>query len=145
MDIIETTLTSSILDRLVGWFKPARTKSDKDLGNLGENLVCRYLKKLRLALLARNYMVSGGEVDIIALDGKTIVFIEVKTRIVDDVPAEASVDREKQRRITLAARQYLKRKDAESLPTRFDVIAVIDPSSSHPRLRHRRRAFEPVY
>ena len=49
-------------------------------GQYGEDLACRYLKKLDYKIIERNFRIRGGEIDIIALDGETLVYVEVKTR-----------------------------------------------------------------
>jgi putative endonuclease len=86
---------------------------------------------------------SGGELDIIAVDKRTVVFVEVKTRqdSTDASPADA-VDRDKQERITRAALRYLKRHELLNQRVRFDVIAVTWPDGEQPSMRHFRGAFE---
>lgn len=54
--------------------------STKITGNYGEDLACDFLKKNGYKILERNYLIRGGEVDIVARDGPTLIFIEVKTR-----------------------------------------------------------------
>lgn len=54
--------------------------SNTDIGNKGEEIACQYLKKQGYKIIERNYRIRGGEIDIIARDGETLVFIEVKTR-----------------------------------------------------------------
>ncbi len=50
------------------------------IGNQGENLACEHLKKQGYKILERNYRIRGGEIDIVAREGNTLVFVEVKTR-----------------------------------------------------------------
>ena len=85
---------------------PVPTKS---LGQRGEDAAARFLKRKGYRILARGVDSPLGELDIIAVDGRTIVFVEVKTRTSTDAghPAEAIDDR-KQRRMTQAALAYLK-------------------------------------
>jgi putative endonuclease len=116
------------------------------LGQQGERAAERYLKRLGYIIVARGVRGDLGELDLIAVDGRTIVFVEVKTRRSDDkgLPAEA-VDEEKQRRITRLALAYLKRHDLLEYPARFDVVAVIWPSSARePMIEHIKAAFEAV-
>jgi len=98
------------------------------LGRRGERLAVRLVKELGLTVLGRNYRVQGGEIDIIALDGDTICFIEVKSR--DNSrhqllqrPSDA-VGYHKKNRLRRAAKTYLCAKNYPSLMYRFDVIEV---------------------
>ena len=100
-------------------------------------------------IVGRQVRIAGGEIDRIAVDGQTVVFVEVKTRSSDVAghPAEA-VTEEKQRKLTRCALAYLRRHDLLECAARFDVVAVIwapdDSDSSHPRIEHIRDAFQPV-
>ena len=116
------------------------------LGQQGERAAERYLKRLGYIIVARGERDDLGELDLIAVDGRTIVFIEVKTRRSDLAghPAEA-VDEQKQRRITRLALAYLKRHDLLEYPSRFDVVAVTWPSGAkQPKIEHIKNAFEAV-
>jgi putative endonuclease len=87
-----------------------------------------------------------GEIDLVAVDGKTIVFVEVKTRVSHDRghPAEA-VDRGKQRQLTRVALSYLRRHDLLEYSGRFDVVAVTWPADQkQPTIEHIKNAFEAV-
>lgn len=94
------------------------------LGNRGEDLAATYLKKKGFKILMRNFKTPLGEIDIIAEDKETIVFIEVKTRSDDSFgqPFEA-VDGRKRERMRRIALLYLKNLGKER-PARFDVISV---------------------
>jgi len=94
------------------------------LGEKGEEIARKFLKKKGYKLLAENYKTPMGEIDIIAKDGKEIVFIEVKTResLQFGQPFEA-VNYIKRKRITKAALSYLKR-FKELPPCRFDVLSI---------------------
>lgn len=65
--------------------------SNKQTGDQGEDLACKYLKNLGYQIMDRNYRIRGGEIDIVARDGDTLVFVEVKARFSHDFgpPAEA--------------------------------------------------------
>ena len=93
----------------------------KPLGSEGEDLAVRFLQKKGYRIVARNYKTPVGEIDIIARDGDTIVFIEVKTRtdISFGYPFEA-VNKRKRQKLKNLALLYLKRQGKES-PVRFDV------------------------
>ena len=94
-------------------------------GNFGEDLACRELETRGYEILARRYRRRGGEIDIIARDGRTTVFIEVKAREGRDFgePVEA-VTPWKRRRISRIALEYLARHHLDESPCRFDVVAV---------------------
>ncbi|HTK28383.1 MAG TPA: YraN family protein [Vicinamibacterales bacterium] len=95
------------------------------LGKTGEDLACRELERRGYEILARRYRIRGAELDIVARDGRTLVFVEVKTR--DGAGfgdgAEA-VTRWKQRRNVLAAKHFLMMHRLYDCPCRFDVVSV---------------------
>jgi putative endonuclease len=95
------------------------------LGICGEKLACETLTRQGYAILATRYRTRVGEIDIVARDGETLAFVEVKTRTSDDygVPAEAVTWR-KQRRIVTMARWYLTEKGLHGSLCRFDVVTV---------------------
>jgi putative endonuclease len=114
------------------------------LGERGERCAAAYLRKLGYRIVARGYRVTRGEIDIVAVTGRTIVFVEVKTRE-DDSGGSAveAVNIEKQRRITRAALRFLRRHDILGNPTRFDIVGVTWPSGSRqPKIEHLQAAFE---
>ncbi len=95
-------------------------------GREAEESACRELQRRGLRLLQRNYRVRGGEIDIVARDGGTLVFVEVRRRgHAGWGGAAASVDARKRMRIVRAARHYLARAgdEAAAAPCRFDVVA----------------------
>jgi putative endonuclease len=95
------------------------------LGKLGEELAVRELQRRGYAILDRRYRTRAGELDIVAREGETVVFVEVKARANDrcGAPAEA-VTRGKRRRLALMAADYLARRRLVKAPCRFDVVAV---------------------
>jgi len=97
-----------------------------DAGNEAEDSALAYLKKFGLKLVARNYRCKAGELDLVMLDGRTLVLIEVRFRSSDHYGgAAASITAKKQRRIITAARHLLAtRADLRRYPARFDVIAM---------------------
>ena len=87
--------------------------SQKQLGNLGENLALKYLIKNKYNILNHNYVIKGGEVDVIAFDNTTqeIVFVEVKTRTSLNYGwPEESVGEKKKQRMDKTAQKYLEDK-----------------------------------
>ena len=95
----------------------------KEIGDFGEKMACECLEKQGITVLKRNFHARCGEIDIIAKDGETIVFVEVKTRLSKSygVPAEF-VDYRKQEKIIQTALFYLGNDDTDM---RFDVIEVM--------------------
>jgi putative endonuclease len=114
----------------------------KPLGSEGEDLAVRFLQKKGYRIVARNYKTPVGEIDIIARDSDTIVFIEVKTRtdISFGYPFEA-VNKRKRQKLKNLALLYLKRQGKES-PVRFDVISIFCMDNGKKDIEHIKDAFE---
>lgn len=107
----------------------------------GEELAARWLRLKGYAIEARNWRCAAGEIDIVARDGETLVFVEVKTRGSTAAGApEDAVDARKQRRLVHLAQSYLAQRRLGDVPCRFDVVAV-SRTGWMPRLRHLRSAF----
>lgn len=133
-----------MFSRIRSWL--SRQVAPKSLGQRGEDGAARFLKRKGYRILARHLDLPLGELDIIAVDGRTIVFVEVKTRTSDDAghPSEA-VDTRKEQRMTQAALAYLKRNGLLQYAARFDVVAVSWPKNARrPIIEHYRNAFSPV-
>jgi putative endonuclease len=132
------------LDWLKRWFVGEAVVDP--LGDRGENVAAKHLRNLHYRILIRNYTCKHGEVDIIARDGKTLVFVEVKTRKEgEDAPEpDEQVNEEKQRRVTKCAEFYLARYGNNPPTVRFDVIAVVWPRNQEPIIRHIVDAFGAV-
>ena len=95
------------------------------LGKYGEDLACRELEGRGYAILERRYRRRGGEIDIVARDGLTLVFVEVKAR--EDASfgdGADAVTRFKRRRIVALATDYLVRHGGLDQPCRFDVVSI---------------------
>jgi putative endonuclease len=101
-------------------------------GNRGENAAVKFLEKKKYKILERNFVAANCEIDVIAVDGNWIVFIEVKTRTNEafGLPREA-VNSVKQARIARAAAAYLQKKRLSGVPARFDVVEVTDVGIIH--------------
>jgi putative endonuclease len=115
-------------------------------GNRSERAGIGYLKRLGYRILAKNVRSTSGELDVVALDGKVIVFVEVRSTEGErtDRPA-ASVGPEKQRRLTELALAFLKRHRLLDHAARFDVLAVGWPADrKEPLIQHFKNAFEAV-
>jgi putative endonuclease len=121
------------------------TQDRLSLGQKGEELAISRLKALNYKILERNFKCRLGEIDIIARDKSTLVFIEVKTRATRDFGgAAAAVHERKQRQLSKVALTYLSQKNLYHIPARFDVVAVelLPPS---PRIEVIQNAFELCY
>jgi putative endonuclease len=114
----------------------------RELGNSGETLAAYFLKQKGYRILERNYTTPIGEIDIIAKEGETIVFIEVKTRtdISFGYPFE-SVHIKKIQKLKKTALCYMKKQGRES-SARFDVISIILKEHGNPEIEHIKDAFE---
>ena len=118
------------------------------VGNLGEELACRFLMKNRCRLVVANFKVPigrnsvgaqvTGEIDIIALDENDILcFVEVKTRTSDRFAAPiAAVDLRKQRQIIRTARMYRKIFGLQNVKYRYDVVSVVLGKEEKPKIEH---------
>ena len=101
------------------------TDPRQTLGILGEDLACCELRRRGYAILARRYRTRYGEIDIVARDGDTIVFVEVKARAGREFGSAAeAVTMMKQRRVAQMAVDYLSRRRLTEQPCRFDVVAI---------------------
>ncbi|MFB3776476.1 MAG: YraN family protein [Bryobacteraceae bacterium] len=97
-------------------------------GRRGEDLAHRFLQDQGLRVVARNYRTRSGdgEIDLVAWDGDTLAFVEVKSRKTGDHGTpDRAVDREKQHALIRTARDYARRGGVEWTRTRFDVVNVV--------------------
>jgi putative endonuclease len=101
------------------------TRRRVNLGEIGENLACLELERLGYAVVARRYRRRGGEIDIIAEDGETLVFVEVKTRAGDRFGSGVeAVTGLKRRRLVSLAHDYVVRHRVSNRPCRFDIVSI---------------------
>jgi putative endonuclease len=117
---------------------------ESTLGQQGEALAARFLRRRGYKILARGTRLGIGELDLIARDGATVVFVEVKTRQSQQAghPVEA-VDPNKQRRLTRLAVTFLKKHRLLDTPARFDIVAITWPEGKRrPTIDHFVDAFE---
>jgi putative endonuclease len=112
------------------------------LGAEGERAAERFLRRQRYTIVHRNYRCPRGEVDLVVLDRRAVVFVEVKTRTRPGCgsPLEA-VDHRKQRRIARAAQYYLAEHRLQDRDARFDVVGVWW-EDGRLRCEHVKNAFE---
>jgi len=114
-------------------------------GREGEALAVAYLKKKGYRVIEENYRCQLGEIDIVAVDRKTLCFIEVKTRSTDDYDRpEVAVHKQKQYRLSRVALWFLKEKHLEEVRARFDVVAIRRRGDLN-EIQHFKNAFELMY
>lgn len=120
----------------------SKGKKSRDLGTRGEDAAARYLYMHGYDILERNWKCKAGEADIIARDGNTLVFVEVKTRTNTEkgFPSEA-VSGAKRDRYEKIALFFLKDFDEVDIPVRFDVMAIVVSGKDRAFIRHHINAF----
>jgi putative endonuclease len=122
------------------------------MGALGEKLARTHLREKGYKILAQNYRCPAGEADLVALapprkkesaaSAGTIVFVEVKTRNSDlYTDPHAAVDQAKRRRLAAISRYYLAGRKTDGYDVRFDVVSIVIPPDSQPRVNHIEDAF----
>ena len=101
-------------------------------GKFGENLAARHLKKLGYKIICKNYRTKLGEIDIIAKEEDTIVFVEVKSRRTSTFGSpKYSITKKKQQQISKTALYYLKETNQSNVSARFDVVTVSSVNKKH--------------
>lgn len=124
-------------------FLQRRPLTRQQIGQLGERHAARYLRARGLRILEGNFRTKLGELDIVARDRDTLVFVEVRTRTSETTmtPLE-SVNAEKQTRIARTGRQYRRLRHIPDCPIRYDVVEVIaTPFGQVTDVRHIEGAF----
>jgi putative endonuclease len=125
--------------------KHSPKRNSSRVGQIGEELAARFLRKNGYRLVAANFKTPigrnridaqiTGEIDLIALDADVLCFVEVKTRSSDDFASPlAAVDLRKQRQIIRTARMYRKIFRLQSIKVRYDVISIVLPANSRPTI-----------
>lgn len=117
--------------------------NERKIGNLGEKLARRYLKRRGYKILKKNFVAEGCEIDIIAKRGETVAFVEVKARSFKEGEAlspAAAVTPEKQRKIIKAAKCYAAF-NARDAVLRLDVVEVIIVGKRAKEINHIENAF----
>lgn len=117
-------------------------QNKRDTGNYGEELACRFLKNLGYKIIEQNFHFGHGEIDIIAKDEETLVFVEVKYRQNSEYgEPELSITSTKQKKIRKTAEAYLYKKNIEDQACRIDFIAILHLKDSKPQINHIINAF----
>ncbi len=131
-----------------GRFSLEHDSKHGSLGRAGENAAAHFLQQLGYRIVARGHRQRLGEIDLIAIDGQWIVFVEVKTWASNrEGDPSLAVDKGKQEKLTRAALIYLKRRGLLNQPARFDVVSIVWPKTadslkSTPTIRHFKNAFD---
>jgi putative endonuclease len=150
---------SNLMFRAVHWaarrglreaqfFRGCEKLEARRTGVRAETYAYWYLRKQGYIFVARNYTPRGikGEIELGGYDGKTLAFVEVRTRTIrDDLPAlpELSVTREKQHVVVRTAQRFLAERHIGECPCRFDVMAVDNCPGPPPVVRLHEDAFSP--
>ncbi|MEW6609952.1 MAG: YraN family protein [bacterium] len=118
------------------------SKQRIELGEKGEALALKHLKRHRYKILEQNYKTRSGEIDIIAKNQEVLAFIEVKTRRGEEfgLPQEA-VDIRKQRQMGKVALEYLAKKNLQDIDCRFDIVAITWRPNQKPKIELIKDAF----
>jgi len=112
------------------------------LGKLGEELACAALRRRGYAIVARRYRTRCGEIDVVARDGATIVFVEVKAKAGASCgTAREAVTPRKRRQVISMASDYLAKHRLDASGLRFDVVAVTIVKGQEPLVDVIRNAF----
>ncbi|MHC4127860.1 MAG: YraN family protein [Planctomycetota bacterium] len=114
------------------------------LGEDGERLAARWLKRRGYRILHRGLRVGSDEADVVAVDpdGRTLVIVEVKTRAADAPGPEAGITRDKRFRLARLASRLQDRPRFRDHAIRFDAVAIVWPPDGDPEVRHYEDAFE---
>jgi len=124
------------------WWQRFR-REPKNLGTLGEQFAAQYLKNQGMKIIAKNRRFRRGEIDLIAIDGNWLVFVEVRTRSSETfMRPEASIRHNKRKVVARTVRQLTRRYGAAGLTPRIDIIAIIWPNNAKQptEVRHHRGA-----
>ncbi len=117
-------------------------RDSEPLWKQGENLAARHLKRAGYRILERNVRLGRFEVDIIARDGDTICFVEVRTRATGDpVPPEDTIRARKCSHLRAAARAYIALHPDPEAYYRFDVVGIVLPAGGRPEITLYKDAF----
>ncbi len=117
--------------------------SGPSLGSKGEAAAAEALRGRGYKILERNYRCALGELDLVALQGKTLVFVEVKSGLASAISPRERVDFRKRRKLVQVAMYYLKEKRMEGVSARFDVVEVDFPAQGgNPRVLILPNAFD---
>ena len=124
---------------------PEKNQSLRAFGDVGEELAAAYLRRRGYVIVMANFTVPVGrnrneaqvtaEIDLVALDGDTLCFVEVKTRTSEAfAPPLSAIDIRKQRQITRAAKVYRRIFNVRDIPVRYDAVTVVPRLVGRPKI-----------
>ncbi len=117
-------------------------QNKRNTGDYGEELACQFLKNLSYEIVEQNFQFGHGEIDIIAKDRETLVFVEVKYRQnLEFGPPELAISISKQKQIRKTAEAYLYKNGISDQTCRIDVIAILHLKDTKPQINHILNAF----
>jgi len=118
----------------------------KKLGNRGEKIAANFLRKQGYRIIEKNYHSRLGEIDIVAKEDESIVFVEVKTRRSTDfgLPEEA-LSYDKRRRLSKLALGYLAHRRIKDTNCRFDVVSILMDTNKVKHVKLIKNAFPAIY
>jgi putative endonuclease len=137
--LLDKMMQRDLIARASAWI--AELRAQLPLGRRGERAAEKHLRRSGYRIVARNFRAAGAEIDLVAMDGDILVFVEVKTRRSREAGApEEAVDERKQKRMRRAAEIFATRYRADDVTMRFDIIAV-DASGKRLEIELLRNAF----
>lgn len=123
-------------------FRKSKKIKAYELGKSGEDVALEYLRKIKYKITDKGFRFLRGEIDLIAWDGSTLVFVEVKTRNLSPFGyPEESVNSAKRSQIRRVARGYLLKNTMEDVECRFDVLTLTIDDSRRWSINHIKNAF----
>jgi putative endonuclease len=132
-----------IAERIKSWWRGTELPVHLQYGALGERAAKKHLKRQGLKFLAANFRSERGEVDLIFCDGDCLVFVEVKTRSSEEwVRPAAAVDKERRKRLSRAALDYLRLLKNPQVKLRFDIVEVLLEEGAVREVRHLPNTFQ---
>ncbi|MCC7293952.1 MAG: YraN family protein [Phycisphaerales bacterium] len=115
------------------------------LGGRGESDAASFLRRRGFQIVARNFRCAAGEIDLIAMDGDTLVFVEVRSRSsASQATPESTIGPAKQRQLVRLAQIFQEQTACHKLPCRFDVVSVVRENGKEAQIEHFVDAFQPV-
>jgi putative endonuclease len=126
-----------LLERIQSWWTPKERAVHLIRGERGEGAAKKHLRRQGLKFLTANFRSARGEVDLIFRDDDCLVFVEVKTRSSEEwMRPAAAVDRERRRRLTRVALDYLRLLKNPQVKLRFDIVEVLLQDEAVREVRH---------